>query len=78
MGYVLKSIAILHAFLLMTAYVTFAGSQPPAEGGVLPDIVLTAPKSQLHQEYLGIAGKDTFRIPEINARAVIIEIFNMY
>ena len=55
-----------------------ADSRPPGEGGLLPEIVLATPKSTEHQNYLGISGKDTFKIPEIKAEVVIIEIFSMY
>jgi hypothetical protein len=55
-----------------------AASQPPAVGGMLPEIILTAPNNAVHQEYLGIAGGKTFTIPEIKADIVIIEIFSMY
>ena len=53
-------------------------SQPPPEGGVLPEIILAAPQSPELQEYLGLSGDNTFKIPEIKAEVVIIEIFSMY
>jgi hypothetical protein len=56
----------------------FAATQPPPEGGVLPDIVLSVPKSAEHQEYLGLGVNGTFKIPDIKAEVVIIEIFSMY
>ena len=52
--------------------------QPPKEGGTLPAIVLDKPKDTGHQAYLGVTGKDSFKIPEIRAEIVIVEIFNMY
>jgi len=51
---------------------------PPQEGGVLPDIRLPAPKDQAQRNYLGLSGDGPFTIPQIKARAVIIEIFSMY
>jgi hypothetical protein len=62
------------------AFVADADNQikPPAEGGTLPQIVLRVPGDSDLQQYLGIAGKETFTIPEINAEVVIIEIFSMY
>ena len=75
----------LLTFLLVVTICLFVSSEmvdadprPPVEGGVLPDIVLATPKSPEHQEYLGIAGKEAFKIPEIKAEVVIIEIFSMY
>jgi len=60
--------------------VGFAGadSKPPAEGGVLPKINLNVPENSKLQQYLGVNGKESFTIPEINAEVVIIEIFSMY
>ena len=61
----------------------FAGSvsadiNPPPEGGVLPAINLAVPQNVEYQQYLGIDGRKTFTIPEINAEIVLIEIFSMY
>ena len=55
-----------------------AGSQPPAVGGKLPEITLSAPQDTELQLYLGVSGKQTFAIPEIKAEIVLIEIFSMY
>ena len=55
-----------------------AKTKPPAVGGALPDIVLSAPENSELQLYLGVAGKKTFTIPEIKSEVVIIEIFSMY
>ena len=55
-----------------------AASQPPVEGGELPEIILTVPPSAEHQQYLGITGTKSFTIPEIKAEVVLIEIYSMY
>ena len=55
-----------------------AETQPPAEGTDLPAFSLPKPKDVEHQAYLGIAGKDTFKVSDIQAEVVLIEIFNMY
>lgn len=66
-------------FLLLSIGLLFAGIAPPEEGGVLPEITLPAPEAPTHQNYLGITkNKKTFRIPEIKAEVVLIEIFSMY
>ena len=73
-----RSLVALWVCLVLSTGAVGAESQPPPEGGLLPDIVLATPKSPEHQDYLGISGKDTFKIPEIKAEIVIIEIFSMY
>ena len=56
-----------------------AETAPPPEGGTLPEIVLPAPDSTEHRLYLGIRnGDDVFRISDIDAGVVIIEVFSMY
>ena len=70
----------LNLIICFLAIVGFAGAEnkPPAEGGVLPEIVLSVPENSDYQTYLGVSGKKTFTIPEIKAEVVIIEIFSMY
>ena len=55
-----------------------AAVQPPAVGGLLPDMEFSVPENPEHLMYLGLSGKDTFTIPEIKADVVIVEIFSMY
>jgi hypothetical protein len=55
-----------------------ATKTPPPEGGVLPEIVLPVPEQPAQRDYLGLSDSGTFRIPDIKARIVIIEIFSMY
>ena len=78
MGTIYKYLAIFLGVLLVSAGVAPATSQPPAVGGQLPEFTLPVPKSNEHQEYLGLAGKDAFKITEISAEVIIIEIFSMY
>lgn len=66
-------------FLLLSIGLLSAEIAPPKEGGVMPEITLSVPESPAHQDYLGITkSKKTFRIPEIKAEVVLIEIFSMY
>ena len=53
-------------------------SAPPQEGAALPDFSLKVPPSALSRQYLGLNAEGTFKIPEIDAKVVIIEIFSMY
>ncbi len=65
--------------VLMIVCIASAGS-PPVVGGTLPDIKLPIPKDSAEKNYLGLGffGFGTFKIPEIKAKLVIIEIFSMY
>ena len=78
MGTIFKYLAVFLGIMLVSAVFAAADSQPPAVGGKLPEFTLSVPKSNEHQEYLGLAGKESFKIPEISAEVVIIEIFSMY
>jgi hypothetical protein len=66
------------SIVLLAAGTAWAGDPPPAEGGTLPDFTLAAPKAAEDQKYLGLAGPTDFKIGDIKAAVVIIEIFNMY
>jgi hypothetical protein len=66
------------AYLFLSAGIAGTASQPPAEGGKLPEIILTVPLDTELRQYLGVGGKETFTIPEIKAEVVLIEIFSMY
>ncbi len=78
MKFFLTFLLVVTICLLVSSEMVDADTRPPVEGGVLPDIVLATPKSPEHQTYLGLAGKKTFKIPEIKSEIVIIEIFSMY
>ena len=51
---------------------------PPAKGGKLPVINLKIPKDPVQRTYLGLTGNGYFKIPQIKADAIIINIFNLY
>ena len=50
----------------------------PPVGGKLPDFSLGVPKEGAEKGYLGLTGSGTFKIPQIRAKTVLIEIFSMY
>ena len=75
---ILKFILALILWPLAVVGFAVAEIKPPAEGGILPQIVLSVPENLELQQYLGLAGEKTFTIPEIKAEVVIIEIFSMY
>lgn len=74
----MKIFLILTVCMAAIGALAQTGARPPAEGGIMPEILLSVPQSPDHQRYLGVTGKSTFTIPEIDAEVVIIEIFSMY
>jgi thiol-disulfide isomerase/thioredoxin len=67
---------ILLVIALVSPVVILA--QPLQKGGQLPSIVLPIPKGAEEKVTLGLSGSGTFKIPQIKADVVIIEIFSMY
>jgi peroxiredoxin len=55
-----------------------AGGLPPAVGGQLPNIKVAMSRESVDNRYLGFFGFGSFKIPEIKATVVIVEIFSMY
>lgn len=53
-------------------------TSPPPEGSVLPEIKLPVPPKFDQRNYLGIKDEEYFRIGDIRADVVIIEVFSMY
>ena len=65
--------------LLLSIGLLSAETVPPKEGEELPEITLSTTEVQTHQDYLGITkNKKTFRVTEIKADIILIEIFSMY
>lgn len=79
-----KSIVALLMFLstllglsLQASYCR-AANNPPTEGQVLPDFSLPVSQRQDERQYLGNKPEGYFKIPQIKAQVVIIEVFSMY
>jgi thiol-disulfide isomerase/thioredoxin len=73
-----KSKIVSALVLVMMAIPAVALAEPPQKGGQLPLIMLPVPKSPEERAYLGLSGTGTFKIPQIKADVVIVEIFSMY
>ena len=69
------TVALLFSMLIFHA---LAANKPPEKGEVLPAINLSIPKNPDERSYLGLSGSGLFKIPQIKAKAVIVEIFSMY
>ncbi len=71
-------LAIAVFFSIVLSYSASAADAPPPKGGVLPGISLPIPKDSVEKQYLGLSGQGVFKIPQIKAKVVIIQIFSMY
>jgi len=73
------TLATIVIFLALFHYsLAFGSNVPPVKGDVLPEIKITLPQNATDRSYLGLEGKGFFKIPQIKATIVIIEIFSMY
>jgi len=72
------ALAILAISLALLPSLAFGRNLPPVKGAVLPEMNLLVPENAAHRNYLGVEGGTFFKIPQIKARVVIIEIFSMY
>lgn len=64
------------AFLFLVQTNVFAVEKPLKKGDKFPEFQLSTPKDPNEQAYLGIQGKDTFSVSDIQTNVVVIEIFN--
>jgi len=67
--------ALLISIIVLPA---LAANKPPQKGEGLPIINLPVPKDPEERHYLGLSGTGLFKIPQIKAKAVIVEFFSMY
>ncbi len=78
----MKKIGILLAamttFVFAYSFSPFAANKSPEKGEVLPAINLPIPKNPVEKGYLGLSGDGFFKIHQIKANVVIVEIFSMY
>jgi len=76
-----KILMYLTVMILLFSAFTFSvlsANKPPEKGERLPVINLPIPKNPDERNYLGLSGSSLFKIPQIKAKAVIVEIFSMY
>ena len=76
-----KILMYLTFIILLFSHLTFSAlsaNKPPEKGEQFPVINLPIPKSLDEKNYLGLSGSGSFKIQQIKAKVVIIEIFSMY
>ncbi len=71
-------LAAMTLLFSMLVFPALAANKPPEKGEVLPVMNLPTPKNPDERNYLGLSGSGLFKIPQIKAKAVIVEIFSMY
>jgi len=71
-------LTITTTLVVALALSTLAANKPPQKGEVLPVMNLPMPKNPVEKGYLGLSGDGSFKIPQIKANVVIVEIFSMY
>lgn len=72
------TVATIVISLTLLHDLAFGSNLPPVKGDMLPDIKIPVPVNTTDRSYLGLKSIGFFKIPQIKARAVIIEIFSMY
>ncbi len=75
---ILISSVVVALFFSILVFHASAANKPPQKGEALPTINLPVPKNPDERSYLGLSGSGLFKIPQIKAKAVIVEIFSMY
>jgi peroxiredoxin len=75
---ILKPMTMIILLFSTFVFSALAANKPPEKGEVLPAINLPIPKNPEERNYLGLSGSGLFKIPQIKAKAVIVEIFSMY
>lgn len=75
---ILMFLAAMTLLFSMLVFPTLAANKPPEKGEVLPVMDLPTPKNPDERSYLGLSGSGLFKIPQIKAKVVIVEIFSMY
>ena len=74
----LTVLAIMISLFWTPVFPALAANKPPQKGEGLPAINLPVPKNPDEKTYLGLSGSGTFKISQIKAKVVIVEIFSMY
>ncbi len=69
---------LISVFVLIFVSYSFAIEKSPLEGEAFPDISITPPENQNDIDYLGLKEKKSFKLAQIKADIVIVEIFSMY
>ena len=75
---ILTVLTVIILLFSITVFPALTADKPPEKGEALPVINLPVPKNPEERNYLGLSGSGLFKIPQIRANAVIVELFSMY
>lgn len=74
----IKRIFLITLLIFSMGYLVPSSEAFHEKVDMLYGIDLPIPKNEQEREYLGLSGRTTFKIPQIKAQLVFIEIFSMY
>lgn len=76
----MKRKTICWVVFILVGMAQLAYSAESYDGSVMPEFTLVTPESQQHRDYLGLTTKagETFKISDVKADILIIELFSMY
>jgi peroxiredoxin len=69
---------LLFLLIFCLSSVSLWAKENPKKGDIFPDIEFKKPSKSEDKEYLGLKGWGDFKIADIKAEVVIIELFSMY
>lgn len=72
------TLPVITILLIALVSPVLTANKPPEKGETLPVFNLPIPKSPAEKTYLGLSGDGFFKIPQIKAKVVIVEIYSMY
>jgi len=72
------TLPVIMVLLITLVSPVLTANKPPEKGETLPVFSLPIPKSPAEKTYLGLSGDGFFKIPQIKAKVVIVEIYSMY
>lgn len=71
-------VLIVMSCLILFVQSIHAGDRTPLKGEAFPQIILSVPERAPEKDYLGLTGKGIFKVSQIKAELIILEIFSIY
>ena len=74
----MRNLSVILTAVIVLGFAPLAAAAPIAAGAPLPAIALPPPADADQRAYLGLAADGPFRLTDIRARLIIVEIFSTY